>query len=94
MYMHKTVCSYYYSFLLVNLPKPTRIVSSLIVLLGRPNVADRGEHILNCLQAMGPILQDELVELWDAVIPKLLNYLGGVCMPTTIITVLAGVDLL
>ena len=47
------------------------------MLLGKPNVSDRGEHILNCLQSMGPILQEELVELWDAVIPKLLNYLNG-----------------
>ncbi|XP_011410499.2 PREDICTED: maestro heat-like repeat-containing protein family member 1 [Amphimedon queenslandica] len=61
---------------LVNLPKPARIVSSLIVLLGKPSVADRGEHILNCLQSMGPILQEELVDLWDVVIPKLLNYLN------------------
>ena len=45
--------------------------------MGHPLKGDRGEHILNCLQAMSPILQEELVDLWDAVIPKLLKYLDG-----------------
>ena len=47
------------------------------MLLGHPYKNDRGEHILNCLKAMAPMLQEEIVELWDAVIPKLLNYLSG-----------------
>lgn len=61
---------------LVNLPKPPRIISSLLALLGHPLKAGRGEHILNCLQALVPLLQEEFVELWDAVIPKLLRYLN------------------
>ena len=65
------------SFYVVNLPKPPRIISSLLALLGRPLKAGRGEHILNCLQALVPLLQEEFVELWDAVIPKLLRYLNG-----------------
>ena len=29
------------------------------------------------MKALVPNLQEELVELWDAVIPKLLSYLSG-----------------
>ena len=49
-------------------------------MLGHPrHGSNRGEHILNCLQSVSPLLQEDLVELWDAVIPKLLSYLSGVC---------------
>ena len=65
-------------FPIVNLPKPTRIISFLMALLGQPHKGKgRGEYILTCLKALTPILQEELVDLWDAVIPKLLAYLSG-----------------
>ena len=37
----------------------------------------RGEHVLSAMKALSPNLREELVELWDAVIPKLLAYLSG-----------------
>lgn len=50
----------------------------LQVLAGYPhNGQERGEHVLNCMKAVVPILHEDLVDLWDAVIPKLLSYLTG-----------------
>lgn len=47
-------------------------------MLGNPQVGRaRAENILNCLQSLIPLLNDDLTELWDAVIPKLLSYLDG-----------------
>ena len=37
----------------------------------------RGEYVLAAMKALSPNLREELVELWDAVIPKLLSYLSG-----------------
>ena len=42
----------------------------------------RGTHVLKLMMALAPILQKELEEMWDTVIPKLLQYLeGGVISP-------------
>ena len=61
-----TVCMYVYT--------------SLQVLAGYPhNGQERGEHLLLCMRAVVPNLHEELVDLWDAVIPKLLSYLTGTC---------------
>ncbi len=50
----------------------------LFVLAGYPmNGRKRGEHVLACMKALCPNLKEELVELWDMVIPKLLSYLQG-----------------
>jgi hypothetical protein len=62
---------------LVNLPKPTRIVSFLLVLLVNPSIDDRGEYILQCLKAVIPVIQEELVDWWDAAIPKLISHYTG-----------------
>ena len=60
-------------------PFPISVLTCLKVMLGYPrHGSNRGEHILNCLQSLSPLLQEDLVELWDAVIPKLLSYLSGV----------------
>jgi hypothetical protein len=62
---------------LMNLPKPPDLIGRLIVLAGHPHNGDaRGEHVLNCMKAVVPNLHEDLVDLWDAVIPKLLSYLS------------------
>lgn len=38
----------------------------------------RGDQVLKLLKALSPILQPSLVEMWDTVIPKLIQYLEGV----------------
>ena len=37
----------------------------------------RGVHVLQLLAALGPNLHENVVELWDAIIPKLTQYLEG-----------------
>ena len=37
----------------------------------------RGIHVLKLLKALSPILEPNLVEMWDTVIPKLVQYLEG-----------------
>lgn len=62
----------------MNLPKPPELLSRLIVMCGNPHEGKgRGEHILTAMKALSPNLREELIELWDAVIPKLLTYLSG-----------------
>ena len=64
----------------MNVPKPFEIICRLLVLAGRPhngNRDDRGQLVLQALLALAPTLHDGLVELWNAVIPKLLSYLEG-----------------
>ena len=62
----------------VNLPKPPELLSRLIVMCGNPHDGrGRGEYVLTAMKALSPNLREELVELWDAVIPKLLTYLSG-----------------
>ena len=49
---------------------------------GRPHGSGgRGLHVLNLMKDTGPILNEDLVELWDAVIPKLTQYLEGLALP-------------
>lgn len=50
---------------------------SVKVLAGYPHNGGRGEHVLNCMTALVPNLHEDLVDLWDAVVPKLLSYLCG-----------------
>eukprot|EP00794_Sanderia_malayensis_P004075 gene4075-4629_t len=59
----------------VNIPKPEAIMARLIVLAGYPHVDNRGFQILMLMQAISPILHSNVVEMWDTVIPKLLQYL-------------------
>jgi len=48
------------------------------VLAGRPlNGRERGVHVLNLMKGLSPNLHENLVELWDIVIPKLVQYLEG-----------------
>ena len=64
----------------VNLPKPPELLSRLIVMCGNPHAGgNRGEYVLAAMKALSPNLREELVDLWDAVIPKLLSYLSGQC---------------
>ncbi|XP_048576780.1 maestro heat-like repeat-containing protein family member 1 isoform X2 [Nematostella vectensis] len=59
-----------------NIPKPEAIISRLIVMSGHPlEGIGRGSHVLKLLQILSPILNPSLVEIWDSVIPKLLQYL-------------------
>lgn len=44
---------------------------------GCPLSGGRGENVLKLLKALSPILQADLVEMWDTVIPKLMQYLEG-----------------
>lgn len=37
----------------------------------------RGVHVLTAMKALSPLLHESLVELWDAVIPKLIQYVKG-----------------
>ena len=39
---------------------------------------NRGIHVLTAMKALSPTLHETLVELWDTVIPKLLQYLQGI----------------
>lgn len=62
----------------MNLPKPSEMLARLFVLAGYPmNGRKRGEHVLTLMKALCPNIKEELVELWDMVIPKLLSYLHG-----------------
>ena len=71
----------------VNLPKPPELLSRLIVMCGHPhNGGGRGEYVLATMKALSPNLREELVELWDAVIPKLLSYLSGECSVLSMLT--------
>ncbi|XP_065915103.1 maestro heat-like repeat-containing protein family member 1 [Dysidea avara] len=61
----------------VNLPKPEQMLARLIVLCGNPlNGRNRGEHVINCMASLVPNIHEDIVELWDAVTPKLLSYLN------------------
>eukprot|EP00118_Oscarella_pearsei_P020078 m.216312 g.216312 ORF g.216312 m.216312 type:complete len:1058 (+) comp39860_c0_seq3:99-3272(+) len=62
--------------ILVNVPKPAAMISRLLVMAGRPHGSGgRGLHVLHLMKDIGPILNEDLVDLWDAVIPKLTQYL-------------------
>ncbi len=54
------------------------MLARLFVLAGYPmNGRKRGENVLMCMKTLCPNLKEELVELWDMVLPKLLSYLHG-----------------
>jgi len=60
----------------VNVPKPAAIIARLIVVAGFPHQGNgRGEHVLKLLQALSLNLHPSIVEMWDTVIPKLIQYL-------------------
>lgn len=62
---------------LVNLPKPPALLARLVVIAGQPHSGQaKGEHVLHCMRALAPNIKEELVELWDVVLPKLLTYLN------------------
>ncbi|KAK6184716.1 hypothetical protein SNE40_007128 [Patella caerulea] len=59
-----------------NIPKPPQLIARFIVWAGRPaNGGERGIHVLTLMKALSPNLHENLVELWDTVIPKLIQYL-------------------
>lgn len=58
----------------VNLPKPHELIARLMVILGHPLERCRGLHILNTMLQIVPNLHENLVDLWEEVIPKLLAY--------------------
>lgn len=48
------------------------------VLGGHPLAGkERGTHVLGLLKLLSPILHPEIEELWDTVIPKLVQYVEG-----------------
>lgn len=59
----------------VNLPKPQQILARFIVILGHPLYRQRGAKILALLQAISVNIHEDIEELWDDVVPKLLGYL-------------------
>lgn len=60
---------------LVNLPRPQELVARLIVLLGHPLENALGSHILALFEGISPNLHEDIVDLWDEVIPRLTAYL-------------------
>eukprot|EP01094_Clydonella_sp_ATCC50884_P016628 TRINITY_DN2764_c0_g1_i4.p1 TRINITY_DN2764_c0_g1~~TRINITY_DN2764_c0_g1_i4.p1 ORF type:complete len:993 (-),score=383.24 TRINITY_DN2764_c0_g1_i4:263-3241(-) len=60
----------------VNVPQPHEIIARLLVMLNVPlRRGNLGRRILECLVSIGPILHPNIVNMWDAAIPKLVNYL-------------------
>ncbi|XP_046558810.1 LOW QUALITY PROTEIN: maestro heat-like repeat-containing protein family member 1 [Haliotis rubra] len=59
-----------------NIPKPPSLAAKLVVLAGRPlNGRERGVHVLQMMKGISTNIHENLVELWDTVIPKLVQYL-------------------
>lgn len=59
-----------------NIPKPHALVARLLVGAGLPmNGRGRGVHCLNLLQSLSPNIHENVVDMWDTVIPKLIQYL-------------------
>ncbi|GFS16071.1 maestro heat-like repeat family member 1 [Elysia marginata] len=59
-----------------NIPKAPCLIARLMVLAGWPKNGDgRGLYVLHLMKDMSPNLHDGIVDLWDAVIPKLVTYL-------------------
>ncbi|KAK2156623.1 hypothetical protein NP493_1946g00003 [Ridgeia piscesae] len=58
-----------------DIPKPPALIARLMVMAGHPlSGRRRGVHVLTAMKALSPLLHESLVELWDAVIPKLIQY--------------------
>jgi len=61
----------------VNIPKPTEIIVRLFVLLNEPlRRGQLGIRILQCLQAIGPVLNPLVSDMWDNAMPKLAHYIN------------------
>lgn len=61
---------------LVNLPKPVAVLARLLIMAGHPLVGkERGIHVLGLLKDMSPNIHSDIEELWDTVIPKLIEYI-------------------
>eukprot|EP00117_Sycon_ciliatum_P004055 scpid12251/ scgid8580/ HEAT repeat-containing protein 7A len=60
---------------LVNIPKPAALISRLFVMAGQPHPRARGMPVLQLLQSMGPQLHEDISQLFDTVIPRLIAYL-------------------
>lgn len=59
-----------------NIPRPVAMISRLLVMTGCPLPGGgRGGYALKLLKALSLILQPTLVEMWNTVIPKLIQYL-------------------
>lgn len=59
----------------VNLPKPQQILARLLVVAGHPLHRKRGVEALLLLQALSVNIHEEVEDLWDDVIPKMIAYL-------------------
>ncbi|XP_019641769.1 PREDICTED: maestro heat-like repeat-containing protein family member 1 isoform X1 [Branchiostoma belcheri] len=60
----------------VNIPKPPAMIARLVVMAGQPHAGGgRGQHILLLMKGLSPNLHPDLVDLWDAVVPKLIQFL-------------------
>ncbi|EDQ91217.1 uncharacterized protein MONBRDRAFT_31461 [Monosiga brevicollis MX1] len=59
----------------VNLPRPQEILARCVVLLHDAKYRRRGWELLRLLQAISVNLHEEVEELWDEVIPKMIAYL-------------------
>lgn len=60
---------------LVNIPRPQELIARLIVILGHPLERQIGLQILYFFEGISPNLHDDLIDLWDDVIPRLTAYL-------------------
>ena len=61
-----------------NIPKPVHLIARFLVQCGWPqNGRNRGIHILNLMKGLSPNLHENIVDLWDTIIPKLVEYLDG-----------------
>ncbi|XP_033117617.1 maestro heat-like repeat-containing protein family member 1 isoform X2 [Anneissia japonica] len=59
-----------------NIPRPAEIIARLMVLSGRPEESNnRGINTLKLMQALSPNIEASIVDLWDTIIPKLVQYL-------------------
>ncbi|KAK7500196.1 hypothetical protein BaRGS_00008419, partial [Batillaria attramentaria] len=59
-----------------NIPKPPQLIARLVILAGWPqNGRNRGVHVLQLMKGLSPNLHENIVSLWDTIIPKLLGYL-------------------
>lgn len=48
------------------------------VVAGHPSAShNRGMHVLNALQSLGPIIHPAVPDMWDGVVPKLCQHLRG-----------------
>ncbi|XP_067937977.1 maestro heat-like repeat-containing protein family member 1 [Watersipora subatra] len=61
-----------------NLPNPESLLTRMFVIAGIPMSSrspQRGEHVLKAMMALVPNLHQDLISVWDDVIPKLLSKL-------------------